>query len=280
LIFDAHCDTMVRAESPETFLSGGGNCHVALPGLRESGVAPLVTALCIEPYPERLADVWEHGTRNFRECSRLSGDVRLHFALEGCMPLYLGMELPAQPLVASLTWNGDNPYGSGIGGKGGLTSAGVSLARMLDARGTRLDASHLNDRSRHDLLSMGIPVCATHCNSRKLCDFPRNLPDPDLKEIAANGGVIGVTLVPDFLLPEGGDPSVSDVARHIEYIAGIAGIDSVGLGSDFDGIKLLPRGIRNVLDIHLIFDELSKAGWNDTDIAKVSSGNWMRFFSL
>ncbi|MFO7627290.1 MAG: membrane dipeptidase [Candidatus Fermentibacteraceae bacterium] len=280
MIFDAHCDTMVRTESPDAFVSGGGKCHVDLPGLREAEVAHLVTALCIEPYPDRLTEVWEHGARNFRECSVLSGEVKLHFALEGCMPLYLDMEMPGQPLVASLTWNGDNPYGSGIGGTGGLTSMGVTLARKLNAQGTRLDASHLNDRSRHDLLSMGIPVCATHCNSRKLCDFPRNLPDTDLKEIAARGGVVGVTLVPDFLRPKGEDPSVSDVVRHIEYIAETAGIDSVGLGSDFDGISVLPRGIRGVRDINLVFSELSEIGWGDTDIDKVRSGNWMRFFSL
>lgn len=280
MIFDAHCDTMVRTESPDSFLSGGGNCHVDLPGLVESEVAHLVTALCVEPYPENLAGIWEHGARNFRECSVLSGSVKLHFALEGCLPLYLGMELPGRPLVASLTWNGDNPYGSGIGGRGGLTSPGVSLARKLHAQGTRLDASHLNDRSRFDLLSLGLPVCATHCNSRKLCDFPRNLPDDDIREIAARGGVVGVTLVPDFLRPGGGDTSVSDVARHIEYIAETAGIESVGLGSDFDGISVLPRGIRGVRDIHLVFGELSKMGWNDTDITKVRSGNWMRFFFL
>jgi len=280
LIFDAHCDTMVRTESPDAFLSGGGKCHVDLPGLIESEVAHLVTALCIEPYPEELAGVWKHGVLNFTECSGKSGDVKLHFALEGCMPLYLGMDMPANPLVASLTWNGDNPYGSGIGGTGGLTSEGVLLARRLHAKGTRLDASHLNDRSRRDLLSLGLPVCATHCNSRRMCDFPRNLPDADLKEIASRGGVVGVTLVPDFLRPWGEDASVSDVARHIEYIAETAGIDAVGLGSDFDGISALPRGIRGVRDIHLIFGELSEMGWSDTDITKVRSGNWMRFFSL
>jgi len=280
LIFDAHCDTMVRIESPDAFVSGGGRCHADLPGLREAEVAHLVTALCIEPYPERLAGVWEHGARNFRECSGLSGDVKLHFALEGCMPLYLGMEMPEKPLVASLTWNGDNPYGSGIGGTGGLTSQGVALARRFHAQGTSLDASHLNDISRRDLLSLGFPVCATHCNSRKLCDSPRNLPDADLREIAARGGVTGVTLVPDFLCPKGEDASVSDVARHIEYIAEVAGIEAVGLGSDFDGISVLPRGIRGVRDIHLVFSELSGMGWNAEDIAKVSSGNWMRFFSL
>lgn len=279
-MFDAHCDTMVRTLSPADFLSGNGGCHVDLPGLREAGVVHLVTALCIEPYPDRLTETWEHGVRNYRECSGLSGDIRLHFALEGCMPLYMGMDVPEKPLVASLTWNGDNPYGSGIGGSGGLTSLGVSLARKLDSQGIRLDASHLNDSSRHDLLRLGFPVCATHCNSRKLCDFPRNLPDEDLREIAARGGVIGVTLVPDFLRSGGEGSSVSDVVRHIEYIAETAGIDSVGLGTDFDGIRDLPGGIGGVRDIVRVFNELSRMGWNDMEIDKVRSGNWMRFFSL
>lgn len=278
MIFDAHCDTMVKVSSPKDFLKGGGSCQIDLPGLRAAGVTNLVTAVCVEPYPDRLESLWEHGLRNYRESVGLSGSTRLHFALEGCLPLHLGYHLPVKPLVASLTWNGDNPYGSGIGGAGGLTPEGFSLARRLHRSGTRLDVSHLNDTSRRDLLSLGLPVCATHCNARKICGSPRNLPDADLKEIAGSGGVIGITLVPAFLGDEGTAVSVSDVVRHILHVADVAGIGSVGLGSDFDGIAMLPGGISGVRDLPVILHELEKAGLSREETGKVASGNWERFF--
>jgi hypothetical protein len=280
LIVDAHCDTMVKCPSADDFRHGGGGCHIDLPGLIEADVEHLVTAICIEPYPDRYSEVWVHGVSNYRESSRNSGEVALHFALEGCLPLYLGYEMPSTPLVASLTWNGDNPYASGIGGTGELTREGVLLAGTLHAQGTRLDVSHLNDQSRRGLLTLGFPVCATHCNARKLCDTPRNLPDQDIREIALMGGVVGVTLVPDFLRNDGGKADVSDVVRHIDHVAEVAGIHGVGLGSDFDGIRDLPRGIRGVRDIGVVFEELSRLGWKDEDVNKVAFGNWIRFFSL
>lgn len=259
---------------------GGGRCHIDLPGLVEAGVGHLVTAICVEPYPDRIDEIWEKGVSNFNHALPRTGDIRLHFALEGCLPVYLGRKLPVKPLVASLTWNGDNPYGSGIGGLGGLTPLGISLARGLHEQGTALDASHLNDRSRRDLLSIGFPVCATHCNSRTLCKTPRNLPDDDLREIANNGGVTGVTLVPDFLRAVGEEAAVEDVVMHIQHMAELAGVDSVGLGTDFDGVDRLPSGINGVRDINRIFDALSAIGWSDEDVLKVASGNWIRFFSL
>lgn len=280
MIFDAHCDTLVKTASAEAFLRGGNDCHIDLPGLLEARVGHLVTAVCVEPYPSRMQEVWNRGVENWKGLSPEIRGVSLHFALEGCLPLHLGWSPPARPLVASLTWNGDNPYGSGIGGSGGLTEEGRALARSLHREGTGLDVSHLNDASRKDILSMGVPVCATHCNSRRLCDTPRNLPDHDIREIAAMGGVIGITMVPDFITDPGNGADIAAVADHLEHVAEVGGVDCVGIGSDFDGVLQLPPGIGGVRDLPLVLDELRRRGWSSPDLSKVSSDNWMRFFGL
>lgn len=277
---DAHCDTMVKVESPDDFLNGRGKCQVDLPGLEASGVSHIVMAVCTESHPGRIPQIWARGTSNYAALPRDSGKTRFHFAVEGCMPFHLGLEMPEKPLTASLTWNGDNPYGSGIGGTGGLTTEGASLAGKLHALGVFLDVSHLNDRTRRMLLALDLPVCATHCNSRKLCDVPRNLPDQDLKEIARRGGVVGITLVPDFLRGDGTGAAVSDVLRHVEHVAETAGIEAVGLGTDFDGVRVLPEGINGVRDLHQVFDGLLGLGWKREDVEKVASENWIRFFRL
>lgn len=280
MIFDAHCDTMVKARNPQAFLIGGEGCHVDLPGLRKARVCHLVTALCVEPYPRRVSQVWDRGVSNFQACSGHTGEVTLHFALEGCLPVHLGLSMPETPLVASLTWNGDNPYGSGIGGTGGLTRAGRELARDFHARGTALDVSHLNDASRGEMLELDLPLCATHCNARSLCAVPRNLPDQDLRILAERGGVVGVTLVPDFLRDDTKDVTIHDVVRHMEHLAEIGGAGCVGLGSDFDGVGRLPGGIRGVEDLVRVFEELNRLGWTDDEVRGVSHANWLRFFSL
>ncbi len=282
MIFDAHCDTLIKAEAGRSFLRGGGDCHIDLPGLEAARVGHLVTAVCVGFSPSRMEmrEIWDRAVENWNAFSTQVTGVNLHFALEGCMPLYLGWSPPAAPLAASLTWNGDNPYGSGIGGTGGLTSLGRALALSLHRDGTRIDVSHLNDTSRREILSMGLPVCATHCNARRLCDSPRNLPDDDIREIAAMGGVIGITMVPHFLRDSGAGADIAAVADHLEHVAEVGGVDSVGIGSDFDGVETLPEGMGGVRDLPLVPDELRRRGWSSVDVSKVASGNWTRFFGL
>ncbi len=138
-----------------------------------------------------------------------------------------------------------------------LTDKGRKLVKRFLADNTAIDISHLNSRSRKSLLSMGHRVCATHCNAARLCSGRnRNLPDEDLTEIAGNGGVIGVTFVPDFLTDQKGMATIESVVDHVEYIAERTSTDSVGFGSDFDGIRELPAGITGAESWYRVIDAL------------------------
>lgn len=279
-IFDAHCDTLVKSQTARCFTGGASENHVDLPRLLESGVIHQVMAICSEPYTGREKEVWQRGIENF-ESIRVTEKPVLHFAIEGCLPIHEGWEVPFHPLVASLTWNGDNPYAGGIGSTMDLTDEGRKLVKRFLADNTAIDISHLNRRSRKSLLSMGHTVCATHCNAAKLCSGRnRNLPDEDLVEIAGNGGVIGVTFVPDFLTNDGARATIESVVDHIEYIAERTSTDSVGFGSDFDGIRELPAGITGAESWYRVIDALENRGWSQEDIEKVACGNWLRFFKL
>jgi len=279
-IFDAHCDTLLRKETSDRFLNGGGPMHIDLPSLLGSGVTDQVMAVCIKPHAGREREMWDTGLANY-ERLRHTGMPRLHFALEGCLALSNGWELPFHPLVASLTWNGDNPYAGGIGSVMDLTDKGRKLVKQFVRENTALDVSHLNDRSRRSLLQMGIPVCATHCNARALCNgHNRNLPDEDIVEIAGRGGVIGITFVPDFLEDDGADATIQSVVNHMEYVAELTSIDSVGFGSDFDGIGKLPGGITGAESWHTVLYELENRGWSSENIDKAAGENWRRYFKL
>ena len=251
-----------------------------LPSLLESGVHDQVMAVCIEPYIGREKEMWDRGIENFKEF-KITEMPRLHFALEGCLALSKGWELPFHPLVASLTWNGDNPYAGGIGSEMNLTADGRKLIDHFLKNGTAVDVSHLNDQSRNSLLKLGFPLCATHCNARKLCNgHNRNLPDDDIIEIARMGGVIGVTFVPEFLEEDGAKATIDSIVNHIEYIAEKTSINSVGFGSDFDGVKKLPQGVNGAGSWYRVIDALENRGWSSGDIDKAAGNNWRRFFKL
>jgi microsomal dipeptidase-like Zn-dependent dipeptidase len=279
-IFDAHCDTLVNIHQTCDFTQGCESLQTDLPRLLEAGVRHQVMAICVEPYKGREKEIWTRGTENFLQLGVTEKPV-LHFAIEGCLPISMGWELPCRPLVASLTWNGDNPYAGGIGSSMGLNDSGRKLAQRFSREGTALDVSHLNSGSRSSLLKMGMPVCATHCNAERLCmGVGRNLPDGDIREIAALGGVIGITFVPDFLEEDGSTATIESVINHVEYVAELTSVDNVGFGSDFDGTLKLPPGIHGAQSWHRVIAALENRGWGSLDIEKVAGENWKRFFGI
>jgi microsomal dipeptidase-like Zn-dependent dipeptidase len=279
-IFDAHCDSLIKKSAADGFTGGDETLHADLPRLIESDVTDMVMAVCIEPYPGREKEMWDRGLKNYESISA-NQNLRFHFAVEGCLALALGWELPFNPLVASLTWNGDNPFAGGIGSDMDLTKEGRKQAEKFIAENTAVDVSHLNDRSRKSLLKLGFPVCATHCNARRLCSgHNRNLPDEDLIEISAVGGVIGITFVPGFLNDDESEATVDSIVNHLEYIAEKTSIDSVGFGSDFDGVNILPAGILGVQSWNAVIKALESRGWSNVDIDKAAGNNWRRFFGI
>lgn len=158
----------------------------------------------------------------------------------------------------------------------GLTVFGREVVQEMNRLGMVIDVSHISDKAFFDIMEItDQPIIASHSNSRRLCGHPRNLSDDQIRTISSNGGVIGVNLFPVFLNNKG-SASVRDVIAHIEYIAALAGIEHVGIGSDFDGIGSLPAGIRGVEDIHTIFNELMMLNYNQDDIMMISGLNHMR----
>jgi microsomal dipeptidase-like Zn-dependent dipeptidase len=276
-VFDAHVDTLMRIDSPEEYLEGNPRTQLDMPRALSAGVEHLVTAICAEAEKEPE----EAFNRGFEMFNAVSGpsSVKLLLMLEGCQPL---LDHPDRDSIirmlsaASLTWNGPNSFGGGIGTDEGLTEKGKRLAFELDREGVILDVSHLCDRSRRDIFSLGLRTVATHCNCRTLHDSPRNLPDEDIREIAASGGIIGITFVPDFLGSE--SVSVETVADHLEHLVELTDICNAGFGSDFDGVRDLPEGISDCTCWPGLLEVLDKRGWNSDDIASVAGDNWRRIF--
>ncbi len=96
-----------------------------------------------------------------------------------------------------------------------------------------------------------------------------------LRRLPDNGGIVMVTFVPSFVSARD-EATLADVADHIDHVANLAGIDHVGIGSDFDGIESTPVGLEDVSTFPALFVELSRRGWSEEELAKLAGENVLR----
>jgi membrane dipeptidase len=198
----------------------------------------------------------------------------------------------------------------------GLSPFGEQVVREMNRLGMFVDISHVSaETMRHALRITKAPLIASHSSSFALAEHPRNVPDDVLEMIKKNGGVVMVNFFPGFIVPEAArmmkgmfekgrelqakypkeeeflaalkawqkaNPiptgSIHNVVDHIEHIIKVAGIDHVGLGSDFDGINSVPKQLEDVSYYPYITQELLNRGYVKEDVHKVLGGNLLRAF--
>jgi membrane dipeptidase len=163
----------------------------------------------------------------------------------------------------------------------GLTDAGKKLITACNKLGIVIDASHLNERGFWDIEKLSdAPLVATHSGVHALCPTTRNLTDKQLDAIKASGGIVGVNFHVAFLRSDGrldDNTPLSEIIRHIDYIAERIGIDHVAFGSDFDGATM-PRELGDAAGMPKLLAALRDHGYDDTALEKITHKNWLRVF--
>jgi membrane dipeptidase len=198
----------------------------------------------------------------------------------------------------------------------GLTPFGKEVVREMNRLGMIVDVSHVSDKTFFDVLEVSSkPVIASHSSCRALSDVPRNMTDDMIRALGQKGGVIGINFGEGFLNPKDADAlksavasagyaepqftgkalddyaaeqehkmmtakpafaTLDDAVTHIDHAVKIAGVDHVGIGSDFDGISAPPKGLEDVSKIPALKAALRKKGYSEEDLKKIFGGNTLR----
>jgi membrane dipeptidase len=164
----------------------------------------------------------------------------------------------------------------------GLTPFGIEFVKEMERLGMIIDVSHLSDAGFYDVLKYTTkPFVASHSNSRSITNNVRNMTDDMILKLAERGGVLGINFAGDFLEePKAGKrmrSKISNMVNHIRYIVDLAGIDCVGLGSDFDGIYQ-DLEIDHAGKMPLLENALKEAGFSHEDIEKIFFKNVLRVY--
>lgn len=182
--------------------------------------------------------------------------------------------------LITMQWSKSDCIGGAWDTDDGLTPFGKELLIEMAKHGIAADISHASDRCAAEILDMakkyGIPVCASHSNSRAVCSHRRNLTDELFTRVRSLGGVVGISMAPEHL-SDSGIADISDICRHIYHYLDIGGEDTVCLGCDFDGISTTPKEISGIKDIEKLKERLSQDGLSDETLAKLFFDNAHRF---
>jgi membrane dipeptidase len=238
-----------------------------------------------------LVRAWQDLERH-RQSGTLS--VVLHFeGAEAIQPDLGNLEAYyAQGLRSlGLTWSRPNAFGCGVPFRfphspdtgPGLTDAGRRLVRACNRLGIVIDLAHINARGFWDAADLtDAPLVVSHAGVHALCPSTRNLTDAQIDAIGQSNGVIGIIFEPTNTRRDGkpvpDTPTLlTEIVRHITYVAERIGIDHVAFGSDFDGAEM-PEDLRDVAGLPRLLRALEDEGYDEDALEKIAYKNWFRVF--
>lgn len=283
-IFDAHCDVLMKMYmDPKITFNDSERLHIT----KQSMIKNSAKIQCFAIYiPEsidpnlrfssalQMVDIFFEKILSEREMKLVTSranitalkehEIGAILTLEGCdcigQDLFkLKTLLRLGVTSVGLTWNYANFVADGaLEPRGaGISNFGQEVIRLLNEEVIWCDVSHLSEAAFWDTIQLSYYPIASHSNVYSLCPHPRNLRDDQILALIKKDAVIGITFVPQFLTNKQ-MASITDILKHIEYVASLGGVHHIGLGSDFDGIDKTVVGLSSYREYHHLVNELVK----------------------
>ena len=291
--FDAHCDTLSVLHSRGAEWSLGANAaEVDIDRLSAYSPAAQVFAIWGGHYEEKLALLRRGLARDGRAVlcrtaeevrkANAAGKVAALLSVEGAEILGCSIERLREArerdglAMINLCWNSDNALcGAAMDSGSGLTDAGRAFVRAAQDVGVAVDLSHASERTFWDVLEIAEkPVIASHSNAAALSsEFPRNLTDEQFAALVKCGGGAGLNLCAGFI---GLGRDIGACCAHIEHFLALGGEKSLFLGTDFDGIAAVPRGLYGVQDMWKLYEALLERGHSEELVQDIFYGDLLR----
>lgn len=291
--FDAHCDTLSVLHSRGAEWSLGANAaEVDIDRLSAYSPTAQVFAIWGGHYEEKLALLRRSLARDGRAVlcrtaeevrkANAAGKVAALLSVEGAEILGCSIERLREArerdglAMINLCWNSDNALcGAAMDSGSGLTDAGRAFVRAAQDVGVAVDLSHASERTFWDVLEIAEkPVIASHSNAAALSsEFPRNLTDEQFTALVKCGGGAGLNLCAGFI---GLGRDIGACCAHIEHFLALGGEKSLFLGTDFDGIAAVPRGLYGVQDMWKLYEALLERGHSEELVQDIFYSDLLR----
>lgn len=291
-IFDAHSDTASRLLDENKSLFEN-DLHIDLKRLSKnesiqvfaSFIDPLYKTCAKDRFNAIIDNFYKEAEKceiticaNYDEISNKNGRVKAILSLESGESIESLEDLDyiksRGVLMIAPTWNFKNQLGCGVLEKEdtGLSEFGKKAVRRMNDLGILIDVSHLSEKSFWDVVKISNkPICASHSNSKSVKDNPRNLTDEQFACIRDMNGCVGINFYPPFL----GD-DIKCIIDHIDRFLSLGGENNIGIGSDFDGIDHLPKGIGGCQDMEKVIKMLP---YSEKIRKKIAYENFLRVLS-
>ncbi|XP_070508341.1 dipeptidase 1-like isoform X2 [Chironomus tepperi] len=166
--------------------------------------------------------------------------------------------------------------------KKGLTRWGQNVVKEMNRLGMIVDISHVSEGVMVDTLRISsAPVIFSHSSVFSIVGHTRNVKDHVLKMLKKNRGVIMINFAAPFVSSQ--NATIYDVVKHINYVKNLIGVDHIGIGADYDGVAVMPKGLEDVSKYPAIFDILAEGGkdwtaWTPEELKKLAGLNLIRIF--
>lgn len=310
-IIDTHCDVLykmqmaLRQEKRQLQFKSAVELEANLDRLKKGGIFIQFFAIFVSPKVS-MDEKWDWALeqinlfkteivskhpeiKHIKQWSDLekikAGEIGAVLSLEGAEPI--GKDINKLRhlynegvLSIGLTWNQANFCADGVNEEvnGGLTSFGKEVIHFNNEHHILTDVSHLSERSFWDVIDVAEYVFASHSNSRKICNHPRNLFDLQISALLEKNGLIHVTFYPPFINEQyvEEETSMDHLMKHIDQIVSLGGAKHLGFGSDFDGIDLYMEKLCNASYYPEFINELLQRFTNE-EVADFSYRNFLRF---